>query len=301
MDTLYSKLDQWVNGVSIKLVVSVLTITLISACAVTPQTLDFEQENISFERVAQAPDAFVGTPVRWGGIVARVENLEQDTLVEIVNLPLDSQARPVASQNTSGRFIARIQGFIDPMIYKQGKEVTVVGILNEPMPGKIGKHSVNFPVVDSTGHHLWEQRRSHHHVTTFSTWDPFWFGHVGYRWRYPYYGYPYYNYCPIHGVFHHHSIRHRVRERDVQRDSQLNEAPSPTNRVQPLSDQQVDVQEVEQVTLRDKPQVVPKKPVQVNRPEVPKTPRRIQPKVHKVKIPKPSPPRVPPKNNERVK
>lgn len=271
------KVNQWVNSNSIKLIASAFVLSLVTACSLTPKTLDFEQENVSFERVAQAPDMFVGTPVRWGGIVARIENLEKATLVEIVNLPLDSRARPVASQTTSGRFIARIQGFIDPMIYKQGKEITIVGILNDPMPGKIGKHSVNFPVVDSTGHHLWEQRRTHHHISTFSTWDPFWFGHVGYRWRYPYYGYPYYNYCPIHGVFHHHTIRHRVRHRNVQGDSDLNEAPSPTNRIQQTPEDEV------------------------NRSEVPRTPRRMQPQVNRVKIPKPSPPRVPPKNNERVK
>ncbi|NVJ66993.1 MAG: Slp family lipoprotein [Gammaproteobacteria bacterium] len=275
-----------------KLSLAAMGSLMLAACSTTPESLNFEEQNTSFMRVAQAPEAFVGSQVRWGGIVARVENLEQDTLVEIVNLPLDSRARPVANQDTAGRFIARVQGFIDPLIYKQGKEITVVGVLNEPMPGRIGQHEVNFPVVDSTGHHLWEQRQPRVHVTTFSTWDPFWFGHVGYRWRYPYYGYPRYNYCPIHGAFHHHSVRHSVRSHDRQSETQLNAAPTPTNRVQPLSNQTVNVQEAERVTLRDKPQAQTK-PLEVRRPEPPKRPTRVHPKIDKVKIPSPTPPRDP--------
>ena len=159
---------------------------LLAACATTPDQIAFEQQNVDFTRVAQSPDAFAKQEVRWRGIVARVENLEKDTLIEVVNLPLGRQARPVESQQTGGRFIARVPGFLDPMIYKQGKEITVVGMLAEPMPGKVGEHKINFPVVDTRGHYLWEERPDYEYVQVYSAWDPYWFYHRPYYWPYHY-------------------------------------------------------------------------------------------------------------------
>ncbi len=313
MKTQLYKLNQWFSKPLTRVLSVVAGFSLLSACISAPETVDFDQPNTSFVRVAQAPDAFVGYDVRWGGIVARVENLEHDTLVEIVNLPLDSRARPLGNANTAGRFIARVQGFLDPLIYKQGKEITVVGILNDPMPGQIGQHQVNFPVVDSTGHHLWERRQSHQHISVFSSWDPFWFGHTGYRWRYPYYGYPRYNYCPTHGAFHHHTVRHSIRNHDRRSDSQLNAAPSPTHR---LIDRRANVRDLDGGELRshstpiirqqapvirqqvtETPRVI-EKPQRIRERDIPKTPRRINPRVNEVKIPKPN---RNPRNVERLR
>ena len=159
---------------------------MLSACVSVPNSIESVEQGVGFIQVAQQPNAYVGQEIRWGGIVARVENLEQDTLVEIVNLPLDYQARPMANQQTGGRFIARVPGFLDPIIYQQGKEITVVGQLTEPMPGKVGQHEIIFPVVDTRGHHLWQQRKTYQHIEVYSSWDPFWFYHRPYHWPYHY-------------------------------------------------------------------------------------------------------------------
>lgn len=287
------KLNQWFRSLKLLSIVSVTG--LLMACSTTPEKLNFDQNSVSFIQVAQAPDSFVGNQVRWGGIVARVENLEQDTLIEIVNLPLDRRARPMANQQTGGRFIARVQGFVDPLIYSQGKEITVVGILNQPMPGQIGQHEVNFPVVDSSGHHLWEQRQSYQHVSVFSTWDPFWFGNVGYRWHRPFYNrYPRYPYCPIHHTYHR-----------AHNDANLihREAPSPTNVVRPRADyqdSQPNLNEVRRQTLRERPVRV-ETPRQVRETDIPKSPRRIDPRVYEPKVKAPKTPRpTAPRDPRRV-
>lgn len=259
----------WFNNSKIKALSVVFIAGFLSACSTTPRAIDFEEQNRSFTQVAQSPDAFAGSQVRWGGIVARVENLEKDTLVEIVNLPLDYRARPLANQQTGGRFIARIQGFLDPMIYKQGKEITVVGILSRAMPGMIGEHKVDFPVVDSSGHHLWQQRPSHQNVMVYSSWDPFWFSNVGYRWHYPYYSRPYFapmypRYRPIRYYNNNHY------------SAPTRAAPSPTN------------------VSRPRPQQTQRQPSTsqaVRKPVVPSRPTRINPRTEnwKIKTSKPRP------------
>lgn len=159
---------------------------LLAACASAPEQIAFEQPNLNFTQVAQNPAAYSEKEVRWGGIVARVENLEKDTLIEIVNLPLGRKARPVENQETGGRFIARVPGFLDPMIYEVGKEITVVGKLAKPMPGKVGEHKITFPVVDTRGHYLWKKRPNYEYVEVYSAWDPYWFYHRPYYWPYHY-------------------------------------------------------------------------------------------------------------------
>ncbi|WP_251360006.1 Slp family lipoprotein [Kangiella sp. TOML190] len=281
-----SDIKQWFSSSSGKFLSLAVGIGLLAGCNTTPETVRFDPPNVDFNQVSQAPNSYAGDHVRWGGIVARVENLERDTLVEIVNLPLDSSARPLAEHNTGGRFIARIQGFADPLIYKQGKEITVVGVLSEPLPGKIGKHAVVFPVVDTASHHLWAKRKSRQYIDVYSTWDPYWFYGGYYRWHYPYYHYPYW------------PRRHVIYREDSSEDH-LPVAPSPTHRVQPISQQKVNLDEVERVTLRDgrveeksstkRKSVEARKP-KVYKPRVPKTPRRIHPKIHQEMLPKPKAP-----------
>ncbi|NVK21377.1 MAG: Slp family lipoprotein [Kangiellaceae bacterium] len=211
---------------ALKLSLIVAATALLSACMSAPRSVQTDVPTVSFIQVAQSPNAHVGQEVQWGGIIARVENLERDTMVEIVNLPLDYQARPVANQQTGGRFIARVPGFLDPMIYQQGKEITIVGQLSEPMPGKVGQHEINFPVVDTRGHHLWQERPAHRHIEVYSTWDPFWFYHRPYFWPYHYryrvyhgtHGYYYYNRYPLWDPYRYRD-GHRYRDHYQYRDN----------------------------------------------------------------------------------
>lgn len=218
---------------------------LLAACANVPDSIEFEEANrVQFAQVAQSPANYAGEEVRWGGVIARVENLEKDTLIEVVNLPLDRQARPVKDSQTGGRFIARVPGFLDPMIYQKGKEITFVGMLGEPMPGKVGKHEINFPVVDTRSHYLWKERPRREYVEVYSMWDPYWFYHRPYHWPY------YYRY---------RVIREYEPRIDPNLDKQPNDPPMPKTRVQPRSPEpEVRVQPTPSPRPASKPRVSPK-------------------------------------------
>ncbi|MBD3666703.1 MAG: Slp family lipoprotein [Kangiella sp.] len=218
---------------------------LLAACANVPESIELDKANrVDFAQVAQSPATYAGEEVRWGGVIARVENLEKDTLIEVVNLPLDRQARPVKDSQTGGRFIARVPGFLDPMIYQKGKEITFVGMLGEPMPGKVGKHEINFPVVDTRSHYLWKERPRREYVEAYSMWDPYWFYHRPYHWPY------YYRY---------RVIREYEPRIDPNLDKQPNDPPMPKTRVQPRSPEpEVRVQPTPSPRPASKPRVSPK-------------------------------------------
>ncbi len=100
-----------------------------------------------------------GVTVRWGGVIANINNQEKQTWLEVVQLPIKSNGKPRDTDVSSGRFLVKIEGFLDPAIYAKGREFTVVGILSGMSDGKIGEFEYKFPVVAAQGYHLWPQTR----------------------------------------------------------------------------------------------------------------------------------------------
>ncbi len=111
--------------------------------------------------------------VRWGGTIARVENLaNQSTLLEIVSRPLGRGGRPVHNDQSEGRFFAYIDQFLDPEIVEPGRDITVVGTLVARQSGLIGQASYVFPVISAQNINYWEEqsatlRRSSSHRGPF--------------------------------------------------------------------------------------------------------------------------------------
>lgn len=99
--------------------------------------------------------AFEGVPVRWGGTIVSVKNRENDTLIEILGKALGSDGEPVAADDILGRFMVRVEGFLDPAIYRPSRDVTVYGSLEKPMERPVGERPYTFPVVQSQTLYLW--------------------------------------------------------------------------------------------------------------------------------------------------
>ncbi len=86
-------------------------------------------------RVMSAPQIFVGQEARFGGKVVKVLNENSRTRLEIAASPLDESGRPVLGAPSTGRIFASIQGFADPIDFKD-QWVTVVGPITGNAPGK---------------------------------------------------------------------------------------------------------------------------------------------------------------------
>lgn len=97
--------------------------------------------------------------VRWGGTIARVENLaDQSTLLEIVSRPLGRGGRPIHNDLSEGRFFAYIDKFLDPEIVEPGRDITVVGNLVARQSGLIGQASYVFPVIGAQSIVYWQKQ-----------------------------------------------------------------------------------------------------------------------------------------------
>lgn len=118
-------------------------------------------------------DAFVDTRVRWGGTIANVRNLETETLVDIVARELTKQGRPKKTDKSQGRFQARIAEFIDPVVYEQGRDLTVVGVIEGGETRNIGQYPYRYPVVAVQQYYLWEPVSQR---LPYDYYDPWWYG-----------------------------------------------------------------------------------------------------------------------------
>lgn len=134
---------------------------LLAGCAARiPESLSVADEQIlvAFDAVKTAPAEHQDVHVRWGGTIAQVTNFNDYSMIEIVEFELKSNTRPNVTDNSRGRFRAYVKGFIDPMVYKPGRVVTVLGIVKGEELGQVGEYAYRFAAVTANSVFLWKER-----------------------------------------------------------------------------------------------------------------------------------------------
>lgn len=106
-------------------------------------------------QVGQSPERYSNNEVIWGGRIVHVSNFADHSEIELLAYPLDSSQRPRANDSGSGRFMAVLHGYVEPLDYPAGSLMTVAGKLNGTRAGKVGEADYVFPLVDATQSHVW--------------------------------------------------------------------------------------------------------------------------------------------------
>ena len=157
---------------------------IVSCAPLSIEIMRQVDESLTYQVVQQDPQRYVGKTVLWGGVILETINKMDVTVMKVRQTELDFEKRPQHLDRSAGRFIVRSAGFLDPAIYKEGREITVAGEVagKEVLP--LGDALYSYPVILAKEIHLWEKRRPY---------DPYW-------WDYPYwwYGEPYGWYPPYY-------------------------------------------------------------------------------------------------------
>ncbi|WP_417586084.1 Slp family lipoprotein [Nitrincola sp.] len=150
-----------------------ITALLIGGCASIPSDLRTETEQTLLPFSSTVTTEPSGQIARWGGEIAAVSNLQQGSLLEVVEFSLNSRGRPVKTDTSGGRFRVLVSGFIDPAIYTPGRLVTALGAFSAIEEGKVGEQAYLFPILHSEQLHLWPEVKepSTRHYSD----DPFFF------------------------------------------------------------------------------------------------------------------------------
>jgi len=164
-------------------VVYFMVAVLLGGCAsVVPEAIRTPAPgNVQIAHVRDQPQLYRDATVRWGGKIVSARNESDRTELEIVGRNLGSEGRPETDDISQGRFLVKVQGFLDPTIYKRDRLVTVRGRIEGVVDRSIGEYRYTYPVVVTDTVHLWKSQPLP--LTRYPYYyDPF-YDH----WRWPYY------------------------------------------------------------------------------------------------------------------
>jgi outer membrane lipoprotein len=163
-------------------------ILLFSACAtvISPQIMEQVDRNLSYGSLASRPDEAKGKMVLLGGTIVQTVPKPQETEIEVVQKQVTSSGEPYLTDKSEGRFLVVVNRFLDPAIYRSGRDITVAGEVQGSVLRRLGEIDYRYPVIAASEIYLWKEPLSPQGYPY-----PYPFGYPYYRrgWLYP--GYPY--------------------------------------------------------------------------------------------------------------
>lgn len=171
----------------------VAVLLLLSGCATSRVPLPIRaglDNQVPIDEVRIHPKRHLHAPVRWGGEIISLDNRKQETWVELLAYPLGNEGRPRLHRSNKGRFLGRFPGFLDPSIFKPGRELTVTGWAEGLITRPVGEYPYSYPLVNVQVYHLWPVRQRHQPWRYDPWYDPFY--DPFYDPWYPYYRHPFY-------------------------------------------------------------------------------------------------------------
>lgn len=162
--------------------VGFVLILLITACSSNiPVEIRQSLEGApSVSEVRDQPEDYTSQRVRWGGVILNTENKHKTSRLTIIAFPLNDNGKPRVSGQTSGRFIAIVDEFLEPLVYSRERLFTVTGELVNSETHNVGEFAYDYPVIEVDFHYLWPK-----------TPDPATVNYPPYRYYDPWY-HPYY-------------------------------------------------------------------------------------------------------------
>ncbi len=165
-----------------KMVFIALTAFLLGACSpvLSRELMQQGTRDVAFNQLREKPDNYKGRLFILGGVIADTWFSDQGSQIEALYVPVDSYGYLKAWDHGQGRFLAvypRSKGLLDPVVFKNGREITLAGEFLEIRTGKIDEMEYAFPVFEIKQIYLWREE-------------------YYYAYPYPYY-YPYYYSAPF--------------------------------------------------------------------------------------------------------
>ena len=169
-----------------------LILLLISGCGpvISEQVRRDSDTSLTFKEVLQNPDVFKGKNVIWGGeIIETLNRKEGDTQVVVLQTPLTGRGEPKEAENSEGRFIFQSSTYLDPQVYRKGRQVTVAGEIIGKETRPVGEMSYQHPVMKSREIYLWEDYSDYPPYFPYSYYYPYYYGkYYGGYYDWGYYG-----------------------------------------------------------------------------------------------------------------
>lgn len=166
-----------------------LAVVFFSGCSIVPDSIEVPEGTtlISYSKAVTSGAQVQGQKARWGGLIVGVENKPNKTYIEVAHFPLNHYGKPSTGGETAGRFKVMIDGFVDPIVFEEGRAATFLGALTAPTAGMVGEQPYIYPTIIADDYHMWRKQDVYEVNSVFFNYSSGWYS--------PFYGYygPYYH------------------------------------------------------------------------------------------------------------
>ena len=164
---------------------------LLPACSshIPPEIKQDLDTSPGIEQVLKSSENYLSQKVRWGGVILNTENKHEASWLTILAYPLNNYGKPQVADQSSGRFIAIVDKFLEPLVYSSDRKITITGKLLRTETIKVGEFPYKYPVIQVEKHYLWPDNSETSNLERYPYWwyDP-WYDPY-YPWHSPYYPY----------------------------------------------------------------------------------------------------------------
>ena len=122
---------------------------LLCGCAhvMSEENLKIVDRSVTYGQLRERPEAFIGRTVLLGGVIAGVRSSGDMIMLEVARLELFKNEVPNEDMPSGGRFLAMSSDLIDPVIYRPGKLVTIIGEVKGKKVQKIDGVDYPYPLI----------------------------------------------------------------------------------------------------------------------------------------------------------
>ncbi len=174
-------------------VLILLSVALVScAHVISREYVEVAERNIPFNELRKNTNAYLNRVFIFGGIIAETRITGKGSEIEVVQTPLDRFGSITDRDLSEGRFIIETTKYLDPLIYRNGRDITFAGMVTGSRKQSLGGGEYVYPVFEAKEIYLWREDIYYVYPYEYPYWyDPFYYPPL----YYPYYRFwdrPYY-------------------------------------------------------------------------------------------------------------
>lgn len=131
------------------IVAAFLAILLLNGCShvISAENLKLVDRSVGYRELQASPETFVGRTVLVGGVIAGLNSSGDLFTLEVAQLELLTNGVPDEDSRPGGRFLAISSQLIDPLFFRPGQLVTVVGEVKGKKVQKLDDADYPYPLI----------------------------------------------------------------------------------------------------------------------------------------------------------
>jgi outer membrane lipoprotein len=163
-----------------------------AGCSViSPQVRATAEPPAPYGELVTRAEQLIGKTVILGGYVLETDAGADESVLVVLQAPLDAFDLPADSDESQGRFLTMHSGYLDPAIYREGRVVTIAGVVTGVL-GDTEECPARCLQIETRDLYLWDDDIRAPVWAAVSTYPVMPFGVYGHWPRTPYY----YGYAP---------------------------------------------------------------------------------------------------------